>query len=498
MKKVIYPLVQICTWLLITQLPVSDIQAGDIQVNESRINENRLQKEILALSGATLIDGRGGPPQNNSVVILKNNRIQSVGTLPQFAIPPAAQVVDIRGKFILPGFVDAHAHITLDAVAVQVVDGVPGVSIAYDEETSRGLLSNMLAHGITNLRNPGGSAAIGVTLRESVRSGELPGPAIVTAGELISAVPFDGLTTPVTSGEQIVAEINRQAAIGVDCIKLYHDLPENHFSIAIEAAHRLGLPAIAHTGAISWTRASQLGIDSLLHIMPISPDLLDPAIRENYLSIRRPGAFEFFEWYEHVDLDSPQILGMLSELSRNQVFVDPTLVMFEAVFKGNDPAVIDNPALQQVPARLVDNWRNYFNMNIGWSSQDFSRASAVWPKVRQLTLALHQAGVPLAVGTDVGNPWIVPGDSFHREMALLVEAGIRPLAVLSMATLKGAELLGIDDESGSVEPGKLANLVILDADPVADINNTRKLASVIREGIMKSPDDYRVIYPREK
>ena len=450
--------------------------------------------EVTVLQGATLIDGRGGPIVTDSVVVTSGDQIIFAGASGQAELPADARVIDLKGKFLLPGFIDVHAHITLDKVDVRVVDGVPSVAIEYNEDTSRGLLSNLLADGITGIRNPGGSAQIAVALRRAISTKQLPGPDIVTAGELLSATAFEGLTTTVTDEPQIAAEISRQASVGVDLIKIYYDLPENLLAFAIKTAHGRGLPAIAHTGPVSWTRVAQLSIDGLVHIMPISPELLGATAQQQFLSNRRPGTFEFFEWYEVVDLESPEIRKMATELAAKEVFIDPTLVMFEAIFWGDDSAITNNSALARVPPHLVDNWRNYFNMNIGWTPEDFSRAKAVWPKVLQLSRLLFEAGVPLAIGSDLGNPWIVPGDSFHRELALMVDAGIPPLDVITMATLNGAKFMGSNEVTGTVEPGKLANLVILNDDPVANITNSRKISNSMYRGALLNPADLLILY----
>ncbi len=446
------------------------------------------------LRGATLIDGNGGPPTLDSVVVIQDQRIVEVATIDSIGPEFEGNVIDLRGKFLLPGFIDVHAHVTLDGVSMKIVEGAPQLKIAYVPDTTRGLLSNLLADGVTGIRNPGGVASIAVDIREQIRSGALLGPDIRTAGDVLSTVPFEGLTAVIGSREDITAEISRQAAVGVDAIKIYFDLPVDQFEFAIEAAHKLGLPAISHTGVVNWTEAARMGIDSLLHIVPTSVALLPEAKRQQYLDTRRPGSLEYFEWYELVEFDAPEIIEMITILAQKQVFVDPDLVMFEAVFLGGDDAITANPELNRLPPHLLNNWRTFFNMNVGWTADDFRRARAAWPKALMLTRALFDAGVPLALGTDLGNPWIVPGQSLHREMALMAQAGIPPMDILIMATHNGARLMGTASETGTVEVGKLANLVVLDADPLQDIANSRSISRVILRGRMLDPEDLRVNY----
>ena len=193
-------------------------------------------------------------------------------------------------------------------------------------------------------------------------------------------------------------------------------------------------------------------------------------------------------WFELADLDAPVMREAAQALARNDVIVDPTLVFFDAMVRGDDPAVTGAPALELVAPSLVENWRGSFNMNMGWTEEDFDRGRAASAKMLEWTRLLHEAGVTLAVGTDANNPWIVPGPSFHREMELLVAAGIPPEEVLVMATANGAEAAGLLHDRGTVEVGKQADLVLLEGDPREDIRSTREIRWVMQRGQVMDPD----------
>jgi hypothetical protein len=178
---------------------------------------------------------------------------------------------------------------------------------------------------------------------------------------------------------------------------------------------------------------------------------------------------------------------MIAALVEAGTTVDPTLVVFDAAFRGNLPDYRESPDLELAAPSLVENWRSLFHFNIGWSPEDFERAQAAWPKVLELTRRLHEAGVLLTAGTDANNPWTVPGPSLHRELELLVDAGIPPLEVLTIATRNGARVLGLEDEMGTVEPGKRADLVLLEADPTRDIRATRAIVWAMKGGEVHRP-----------
>jgi len=172
---------------------------------------------------------------------------------------------------------------------------------------------------------------------------------------------------------------------------------------------------------------------------------------------------------------------MTRAMIEHKVNVDPTLVTFENMAWGDSARVTASPDLRYAPAGIRKAW-NIFTLTTGWTPDDYAEARRAWPSVLAFTKHLYDAGVLLTAGTDMGNPWTVPGASFHRELELLVSAGIQPLDVLSIATRNGAQSLGILSDVGTVAVGKSADLVALRADPTKDIRNTRRIAWVMQGG----------------
>ena len=433
-----------------------------------------LSQPVTVLNGATVIDGTGAQPKPNTTVVVAGERILWVGPAGEYPTPKTAQVIDVSGKYLLPGFIDMHAHVAFGPVEKTSSLTAP-FRMVYDDSASRQMVTTLPRFGITTIRNPGGPTVEAVNIRDSVRTGNPHGPRIFTAGAIIDQTSFPGLCAEVRTDAEVRAEVNRQADAGVDYIKVYSTLPPPLVKAAIDEAHRRGVRIIGHLMFTSWTEAANMGIDGLVHCFPLSSSLLPPEKRTAYLQGIHGTQF-MHQWFQYMNPASPEITDMVKALVANHVTIDPTLVAFDLMVRGDDPAVTQNPELTLVPMSLADNWRNVFTLSIGWSPSDYQEARAAWPSVLKFVKQLYDAGVLLTAGTDLANPWVIPGVSFHQELKLLTDTGIPPLEVLSIATRNGAQALGILSDVGTVQAGKRADLVLLNADPVTQITNTREIA----------------------
>jgi len=435
--------------------------------------------DAVLIHHVTLIDGRGGLPMPGAVVLVRDGRIRAAGLDGEIDVPAGIMRIDGRGGFLLPGFVDVHAHTALGPVRLDTTGGSPVMAALPDLDGSRRTLRLLLASGITMARDPGGPATRTVALRDSVARGLLTGPRLLVAGEVIDRNPFKGLATAVATPDDVRAEVRRQAAAGVDVIKLYAWLTPDLVEAGIDEAHRLGLPAIAHLMQTSWPEAAHMGIDGIVHIIGLSPDMLPPDSRPAYARMMTGSQF-MFGWLDLLDPESCEVQDAIDAIAQRRVAVDPTLAVFERAVRGDDPAITHSPALDLASPALLRDWRTFFTFNIGWSADDFRRARAAWPKALRLTKLLWDRGALITAGTDANNPWTVPGESFHRELELLVEAGIPAADVIRIETRNGAESLRMLDQTGTIEVGKRADLVLLREDPLRSIGATRSIAWVRR------------------
>ncbi len=442
------------------------------------------------IENVMLIDGRGGDPLRDAVVVVENGRILAAGRRGDVPLPAGARRTDGRGGYLLPGFIDTHAHVTLGPVRMDLAGPVPSMSVEPDADGSRRSLALLLASGITSARDPGGPVARTVALRDSIAHGQLIGPRLRVAGEVIDVTAFEGLTASVTTPDQVRVEVRRQAAAGVDLIKLYATLGPELVRAGVEEAHAAGLPAVAHLMMTTWTEAAGMGLDGIVHILGWSPKMLPAEARASYLAMMTGTQF-MYGWLELVDLEAPEIRDAVAALAQNGMNLDPTLVVFERAVRGDDPAVIASPHLADASPELLENWRTAFTFNLGWSAEDYTRARAAWPKALRFTKMLYDAGVLLSAGTDANNPWVVPGESWHRELELLVEAGIPPADVIGIATRNGARVLGMLEETGTVEQGKRADLVLLRENPLVSISATRTIEWVMKDGVTWRPAELR-------
>ena len=446
---------------------------------------------LVVFEGATLIDGTGAAPVPDAVIVLQGDQILRIGKKGDFRYPDDATIYDLEGKWVIPGLIEMHAHLPAPA---------------FQEE----VLRTYVAFGVTTLFNPAATPETGVEVREQVASGELFGPAIYSAGEAINGTSFlDGSArwVIVETEEAVREEVQRQADMGVDYIKFYAHLPPDLARVTVEEAHRIGLKVVGHLGKTGWHEAARAGIDVILHSVLSGPtwELVPAArrddFRNNYLpSANYPEDYDpslFRQWRSLVDLDGPELETLIELLLDNKTVVDPNLVVYESILWGNDPATRERlePDFAPVPMRMQ--WRQGLNPSTAtWTEEDFAEVQATWPVFIEIVRRFHERGVPLTADTDLANPWITPGPALHREYELLVSAGIPPLDVLTIATDNPAIALGIIDEVGTIETGKRADLVILTADPLLDIRNTRAIEAVIKGGRRYDPES--LLVGREK
>ena len=406
---------------------------------------------ILVLVGPTLIDGTGDPPKPNAVIIINGNRIVAITNETEYHDryyslinneTTRVNVLNLTGKYVIPGLFDMHAHVA----------GVRKNS--YNQNFSETALDMLLDYGVTTIRNPGGPTNESIALKHNVSEGNIEGPEIFTAGRLLNgpqiAIPF--VEKQISNEEEAREEVRYQAAVGVDFIKLYVGLPPNLVKAAIDEAHSQGIRVIGHLYMTSWTDAANLGIDALTHGVPVNPFLLPSGDKREQFLENGGGPFDHFLWLDLVDLNSTEIREMINALVENDIPVDPTLSIYEAMLTDDGSS---NP-------------RNQLR----------------WAKVLQLTKIMYDNGVQILSGSDIPNFGLVPGASLHNELELLAQTGIKPLEVIEIATNNGATALGIDEMVGTIQPEKQADMVVLSANPIENISNTKQIEAVMVDGVM--------------
>lgn len=432
---------------------------------------------------ATLIFPERSEVLSNGYLLVADGRFTAVGQgEPNLKLSKKVQTVDLKGNYVSAGFIDTHAHINLGAVNYEEINESMVLKAENSLEIARWNGKKLLKAGVTTIRNPGGDTATNLAYREAQALGKIAGPRAFVAGGIIHTGAFEGLVDAVNDNDEIIATVDRQAAMGVDYIKLYTGLSEKQIKIAIKRAKQHNLPVIAHIEEVSWIRGAKLGIDHLVHAMPISSDLLTTKSRDAYLKVKRPGSVSWYQWYQYMEHSSAPMQELFRELVKQKTAVEPTLIVFYNAFFADQDDVTKAKQLKQVYPELLKNWQDFYHFNIGWQPEDYQNAQRVWPKVLEFVKRLHEHDVLLSVGTDLGNPWVIPGVSFHQEMELLASAEIPPMQILKLATVNGAEVLNREDELGRLESGLRADFVVFSSDPTQDIANARDIVAVYQSG----------------
>ena len=430
--------------------------------------------------GFTLIDPETERVTPNAFIVVTGSRLTAIGS----GSPPQGEFRsrrELRGKFGMPGMVDAHAHITAGPMKVQLVSGKPSITYESADDISQFNARIALAFGITTVRNPAGDPIANARYHQQVWSGAWIGPDAVHAGAVMQPPPFapPAFIYPRSEAEW-QAEAKRQADLGMKYFKLYVSLTEDELASGIRAAHAHGLRAIAHLDRVSWAKAIELGIDDLTHALPTSEDLLPPAKRAQYVDGRGPDSKFMYQWFELVDLDGPEMRAMISALVKQQVHVDLTLAVNLVVYNVDDldRAVPADERRYNHPAVRAAEERQLKASATGWTEDDFRRARAVMPVVLRLARRLHDAGVALLIGTDGrgGTP------IYARELQMHVDAGIPVWDVLRLSTSLAADRLGLGKVTGRIAQGFEADLVFLNQDPVRQISNVRDVNTVVSNG----------------
>ena len=413
------------------------------------------ETRVVAFVGVSVVPMDKERVISNQTVVVRDGRIVEVGPAGQTKVPPGATQIDGRGKFLMPGLADMHAHL------------YPGDGTANDLATQQLIL--YLANGVTTVRNMIGAPAH-VVLRDRVKEGKLLGPTVYTAGPPLTGK--DAVSPEVA--ERIVAT---QKQAGYDLLKVHEGLKPEVYEAIAAAARKSGIPIAGHvTATVGLQRALAARQSSIEHLDGYLQALIPP----DSPVPPTPSQVVLGPALAHID---ERRLPTLARTTRDAaVYNTPTLALFKIIVSTDDPAVFSKwPELRYVPAKMREGFAKQKG-GINLSEVPAAELKRYVELRDHVVKTLNDAGAKLLVGPDSPQLFLVPGFGTHREMAAMAEAGLTPYAVLQAATRNAAEYFGTQAESGTVEAGKRADLLLLDANPLQSVANTSRIAGVMVRG----------------
>jgi imidazolonepropionase-like amidohydrolase len=409
----------------------------------------------LAITHVSVIDGRDSTPRPDQTVIIRGNRIASVTRSASATVPAGVRVIDGRGKYLIPGLWDMHVH-------AAVVRG-------------RDVLPLYIANGVTGVRDMAGDWDTLTTWRRDIAQGRLVGPRIVASGPYLEGGPIPIPHILARTPDEARTAVDSLVHLGVDFVKVHGRLsPETYYAIARRARER-GIGFTGHVprsvGAANASDSGHRSIEHLLTIpLPCTP-AESVALRPRYPVQGALGR-----------CSSEDLAPLYARFVRNGTWVTPTLTAQYEIAAWPTRTVPGDSLAHYLPDTLRRYVAAIFPMPDSIPPDANEVGSAVLAKRIAQVAIMHRAGVHTLTGTDAPLRNSPPGFGLHEELTLLARGGLSPIDILRAATLEPARYLGALDSLGTIENGKVADLVLLDANPLADIRNTRRIAAVIANG----------------
>ena len=412
--------------------------------------------ETTVLKNFTLIDGNGGAPLSGASMVIVDGRIQSVGPAARVRTPAGAQVVDLTGKYVMPGIINLHGHIG------NVIDLTSNPKF-FTRENIEHDLKTYASYGVTTVASMGTDQDLIFQIRDEQRRGRPTMTRVYTAGQGfvypggMGAMP--GVTFAVTTREEVARDMDELARKHPDYVKMWVDdnlghvkkMPIDIATAIIEEGHRHGLRVLSHLFYLDDAqKLSDAGVNAFMH------------------SVR----------------DQPVDDALIASMKQHHVWqAAATLTREMSMFVyAKTPAFASDPFFTRgVSAKVVETLKDPAYQKKFASNPDSAKFEGFLQMAEQNLKRLADAGIPYGMGTDAGPPGRFPGFFEHEEMRLMVEAGLTPSQVIVASTKSGAQFLGAKD-LGTLEKGKWADLVVLDKNPLDDIRNTRTLSDVYIAG----------------
>ncbi|MGA8234676.1 MAG: amidohydrolase family protein [Candidatus Acidiferrales bacterium] len=436
-------------------LQAAQDQAANVRAAELAGKLGHRVPNGIVFTHADLFDAQSAQILKDQSVVVAAKRIRAVGPSGTVAIPTGAEIVDAAHKTLLPGLWDMHAHVS----------------------ENDGLLN--LAAGVTTVRDLANDIDSLLARRKRIEDGQEIGTRIVLAGVIDSPGPYQGPTKVlVSTDDQARAAVDNYARLGYVQIKIYSSVKPELVPIIIQEAHQLGLRVSGHIPAeMTAAQCVELGYDEIQHVNFLTLNFT-PEVKNTNTSARLT---EPAKSAADLDLNSPQVLAFVKLLQDHHTVLDPTLSIFEDMYDSSAGKI--PRGFQPIAGRLPPQVRRGLMSSALTPPPGMeARYRQSFQKMMALVGMMYRAGIPIEDGTDS-----MPGFALHRELELDVQLGIPANRVLQDATLNAAHIMKLDADLGSIAPGKLADLTLVDGDPTTNISDVRKTALVVKDGVLYKP-----------
>ena len=427
----------------------------------------QVDTSIVALTHVRVIDGTGAPARENQTLIIRDGRIASVGDAGSAQVQSGAVVMDLTGKSVIPGLVMVHEHLYYPTG--------PRVYGNLAESFTR----LYLAGGVTSMRTAGNMNGYGeLNIKRAIDRGERAGPWIDATAPYLEG---PGLGLDQVHELADAAEARRMVDFwndaGATSLKAYMHITRDELRAAIDEGHKRGMKTTAHLCSVTYREAAEMGIDNLEHGFFAATDFV-----ANKTPDVCPAQGQGQAAFAAVDPNSDAVRSLIKELIQRHVALTSTLTVFETLTPGRPMP----PGLDVLEPQLKEQFEQRFAATQRGTAR--SVYSTIFPKGRQLEIDFFRAGGLLIAGTDpTAGGGVIPGYSDQRAIELLAEGGLTPLEAIKVGTLNGATYLGRGDRVGSIAAGKQADLVVIDGNPAAHIEDIRKVSVVFKDGVGYDP-----------
>ena len=425
------------------------------------------QATAIAFTHVSVVDVQSGQIKRDVTVVIAGPEIREVGPSRAVHIPKAGRSIDGHGKYIIPGLWDMHVH------------------SLWDAERPAAFFPLFLANGVTGVREMGGPmpAADQVRWRSRISSGATLGPRLAVSGPFVDgSTPIWPGSIKVSTADEGIEAVDSLRRAGVDFVKVYTAVPRSAYFGIAEEARKERIPFVGHVpldiGVDEASNAGQRSIEHLIGILlyssakseEIKADLMK-GINVNQLNNQMVDTY-----------DARRAATLFALFKKNETWQVPTLTIRHARPYMAELQQAHDPRLKYLPEALTGGWGARNDPRQPTAPEVIASRKHLFQKELEVVGTMQRAGVKLMAGTDTPNPFCFPGFSVHDELGFMVQAGLTPLEALQTATINPAEFLELTKILGTVDKGKIADLVLLDANPLEDIANTKRIAAVVSAG----------------